>query len=260
MWIELRDIHKYFGSIRANEGINLRIAPGAIHGILGENGAGKSTLMKILSGYSQKTKGAILLSGKTVSYQNPAQAVQLGIGMLYQDPLDFPRLTVLDNFMLGQTAGLIDQQKICRLKFERLSTTFNFCLDPDTNVRGLTLGERQQLEIMRLLALGVEVLILDEPTTGISSTQKEMLFKALNKLATDGKIVILVSHKLEDVEALCHSVTVLRHGSVTGRMDAPFDTSQLLKMMFGTPPASAGTNKDTTAEYGVDPAPGFCRR
>jgi len=236
MWIELRDIHKYYESVKANDGINLKVAPGTIHGILGENGAGKSTLMKILSGYSQKTKGAILLSGKPVSYRNPSQAARLGIGMLYQDPLDFPRLRIIDNFMLGQITGIVDRKKSCRRKFERLSTAFNFSLDPDTTVKELTIGERQQLEIMRLLALGIEVLILDEPTTGISSTQKEMLFKALKKLATDGKSVILVSHKLEDVDALCHSVTVLRHGRVSGRMDAPFDTSQLLKMMFGTPP------------------------
>lgn len=236
MWVELLDIHKYYGPVRANDGVSIKVGPGTIHGILGENGAGKSTLMKILSGYTQKTKGAILLDGKSVTYQNPAQASRLGIGMLYQEPLDFPLLSILDNFMLGQTHGFADPKKKYRQEFEKLSKSINFSLDPDVVVRGMTIGERQQLEMMRLLALGIEVLILDEPTTGISSTQKELLFNALSKLASEGKSVILVSHKLEDVEALCHTVSVLRNGKVTGRMDAPFNTDELLKMMFGTPP------------------------
>ncbi len=111
MWIELRDIHKHYGAIKANNGVNLSIAPGTIHGILGENGAGKSTLMKILAGYSQKTSGTVFVDDFPVNYKTPAQAAVLGIGMLYQDPLDFPLLSVLDNFMLGQTTGIVDKKK-----------------------------------------------------------------------------------------------------------------------------------------------------
>ncbi|MGD8257074.1 MAG: ATP-binding cassette domain-containing protein, partial [Desulfobacterales bacterium] len=99
MWIELQDIHKHYGPVKANNGINLKVVPGCIHGVLGENGAGKSTLMKILSGFSHKTSGTILIDGKRVNYRDPARASDLGIGMLYQDPLDFPLLTVLDNFI-----------------------------------------------------------------------------------------------------------------------------------------------------------------
>jgi simple sugar transport system ATP-binding protein len=109
-------------------------------------------------------------------------------------------------------------------------------LPPDAALKTLTIGERQQLEILRLMALGIEVLILDEPTTGISSTQKEVLFDALKKLALQGKSIILVSHKLEDVEALCNRVTVFRHGEVSGEMNGPFDSRRLLEMMFGAPP------------------------
>ena len=111
MRIELRDIHKYYGFIRANDGISLSVTPGTIHGILGENGAGKSTLMKILAGYIQKTSGTILINGSMVNYATPLQASKLGIGMLYQDPLDFPVLTVLENFMLGQTLGVWENKK-----------------------------------------------------------------------------------------------------------------------------------------------------
>ena len=236
MRIDLRDIHKYYGSVKANYGVDLKVTSGTIHGVLGENGAGKSTLMKILSGYSHRTKGEILLDDRAVHYDTPAKAAEMGIGMLYQDPLDFPQLSALENFMLGQIRGMAGQIKFYKNKFLKLARDFNFSLHPDTSVKRPTIGERQQLEILRLLSLGIRVLILDEPTTGISSTQKDILFQALKKLAAEGTSVILVSHKLEDVEILCDRVTVLRQGAVTGSMDAPFDTAGLLAMMFGEPP------------------------
>jgi simple sugar transport system ATP-binding protein len=236
MQIELRDIHKYFGPVKANNGINLTVDAGEIHGILGENGAGKSTLMKILAGFSNQTRGEIFVDGTAVDYRDPAHAATLGIGMLYQDPLDFPLLSVLDNFMLGQTDGLGSEKKKLSKSFKALACALNFLLPPDAALKTLTIGERQQLEILRLMALGIQVLILDEPTTGISSTQKEILFDALRKLASEDKSIILVSHKLEDVEALCDRVTVLRHGKITGEMNRPFDSRGLLEMMFGTPP------------------------
>ena len=237
MEIELKNIHKYFGHIRANNGIDLTVKPGTIHGILGENGAGKSTLMKILAGYSRKTEGRILIDGSPVDYASPEHASRLGIGMLYQDPLDFPLLTVLENFKLGQVAGIIDKKVNYPKILSQLAHSFNFILNLEAAVRNLTIGERQQLEILRLLTIGVQTLILDEPTTGISGFQKETLFNALKKLTTEDKSIILVSHKLEDVEALCETVTVLRHGKVTGKMDHPFDTNRLLAMMFDeTPP------------------------
>ena len=236
MQIELRDIHKYFGRVKANNGINLTVDAGEIHGILGENGAGKSTLMKILAGFSNQTRGEIFIDGTAVDYRNPAHAATLGIGMLYQDPLDFPLLSVLDNFMLGQTDSPGSEKKKLSKSFNALAHALNFLLPPDAALKTLTIGERQQLEILRLMALGIKVLILDEPTTGISSTQKEVLFNALRKLAAEDKSIILVSHKLEDVEALCDRVTVLRHGKITGEMNRPFDSSRLLEMMFGAPP------------------------
>lgn len=236
MQISLKNIHKHYGPVKANNGVSLTVEPGTIHGILGENGAGKSTLMKILAGYSQKTSGDIFADGKPADYQTPAQASALGIGMLYQEPLDFPLLSVVDNFMLGQTEGISNQREHFRKKIREIAAQFSFTLDPDALLRTLTVGERQQLELLRLLALGIRVLILDEPTTGISSVQKNLLFEALRKLASEGKSVVLVSHKLEDVESLCDKVTVLREGRVTGEMETPFETSALLKMMFGMPP------------------------
>lgn len=236
MLIQLRNIHKYFGSIRANTGIDINFEPGQIHGILGENGAGKSTLMKILSGYIRPTKGAVWIDHSKIRINSPARAALLGIGMLYQEPLDFPLMTVLDNFMLGQGTGIRLQKKRYRRKLSRMARRFEFALDPDTILKTLTVGERQQLELLRLLALGIDMLILDEPTTGISDAQKLLLFRALKALADENKTIILVSHKLEDVEALCNRITVLRQGSVSGSMPQPCDTASLLEMMFGTPP------------------------
>jgi simple sugar transport system ATP-binding protein len=237
MRVELVDIRKHYGQVKANDGVSLTIESGELHGILGENGAGKSTLMKILSGFAAMTSGAVLLNGHPTGYRDTAEAARLGIGMLYQDPLDFPQLSVLDNFMLGHTGRLRLHRKILRPHFISHSESFHFHLNPDAALRSLTVGERQQLELLRLLAHGVEVLILDEPTTGISAEQKEVLYAALRRLAARGKSVVFVSHKLEDVEALCDRVTVLRGGRVSGTMQRPFDTQELLAMMFGRPPA-----------------------
>jgi len=237
MEIILRDIHKHYGKVHANNGITIEIAEGSIHGILGENGAGKSTLMKILAGYVRKTSGTILLNGKPVEYRGPAEATRLGIGMLYQDPLDFLSLSVLENFMMGRSSGLSSKEARYRKQLRELAEAFSFDLDPDRPVRELTVGERQQLELLRLLALGVAVLILDEPTTGITSLQRHLLFEALRKLAGQEKTILFVSHKLEDVEILCHRVTVLREGRVSGEMEQPYDTGGLLQWMFGVPPA-----------------------
>ena len=234
MRITLRDISKQYGKVNANDGIDLEIQEGSIHGILGENGAGKSTLMKILAGYTAKTSGTILVDGRPAVYDHPAQATRQGIGMLYQDPLDFPPLTVVENFMMGLDHGFLSREESYRLRLRELADPFGFHLDPDAAVERLTVGERQQLELVRLLALGVEVLILDEPTTGISNLQKQALFKALRRLAGDGKTILLVSHKLEDIEALCDRITVLRRGKVEGEMVRPFEGAKLLSGCSGT--------------------------
>ncbi len=248
MWIELQDIHKQYGPVRANDGINLSFEPGTIHGILGENGSGKSTLMKILAGFIRKTSGTILLDNVPANYKTPTGALEQGIGMLYQDPLDYPALSVINNFKLGQSGGpLFHNNKIIET-FKRFAEAFNFNLHADTPVSVLTVGERQQLEIIRLLAVGVEVLILDEPTTGITDRQKEKLFTALKKLASEGKSVILVSHSMEDIEVLCNKVTVLRQGKVSGEARARFDTNQLLQMMFGVPPQKPSRLEKTPGE------------
>lgn len=233
MDVELINIHKQFGKVHANDGISLSVKSGTIQGILGENGAGKSTLMKVLSGFIQPDSGIIYLNGKQVSIQSPADSVRLGIGMLHQDPLDFPSMRVLDNLITGSPMGLFPNRKKILSRFLVLQDQFGFKFSPDSYIDRLTVGERQQLEILRLLWLGAEVLILDEPTTGISAAQKEVLFSTIRILANQGKAIIFVSHKLEEVELLCNQVDVFRQGKNVGRTMPPYNTDRLVEMMFG---------------------------
>ncbi len=240
MKIELRDIRKSFGPVRANAGITLLVPPASIQGILGENGAGKSTLMKILSGFITPDSGDIVLDGARVVIRSPADALRQGVGMLHQDPLDFPPMKILDNFILGRSGALFPDRRKAAREFRELSAQFDFSLDADAWVDTLTVGERQQLEILRLLWFGAKALILDEPTTGISQPQKEKLFATLRTLAARGMTVVFVSHKLEDVELLCTQVAVLRQGELVGTAVPPYDTKSLVHMMFTRDVASTG--------------------
>ncbi|MEW6401532.1 MAG: ATP-binding cassette domain-containing protein [Chloroflexota bacterium] len=233
MKVELREIHKYFGKVHANDGITLNIPSGTIQGILGENGAGKSTLMKILSGFISADRGEVLLDGKSVTISSPADAIKHGVGMLHQDPLDFPPMRILDNFLLGQSGGLFPNRKEAAQDLSLLAREFGFAFDPESYVDTLTVGERQQLEILRLLFLGARVLILDEPTTGISASQKDKLFATLKKLPEQAITVIFVSHKLEDVEFLCDNIAVFRAGKMVSQTNPPYTTKKLVEMMFG---------------------------
>jgi ABC-type uncharacterized transport system ATPase subunit len=233
MDIELRGIHKSFGSVHANNDISLMISSGTIQAVLGENGAGKSTLMKIVSGFILADQGEILLDGKTVQIESPDDAIKHGIGMLHQDPLDFAPMKIIDSFLLGGKTGFVLNRRKISHELEQLQEEFGFSVDLDNYIDALTVGERQQLEILRLLWLGASLLILDEPTTGISAIQKTKLFSTLKTLAGQGKTIIFVTHKLEDVQDLCDHVAVLRRGKLVGKMDPPYDLDELVRMMFG---------------------------
>ncbi len=233
MRIQLKDIHKSFGKVRANAGISLSVPEGGILGVLGENGAGKSTLMKVLSGFIRPDSGSIELDGRAMSFSSPADALRRGIGMLHQDPMDFPPLRAVDNFILGGRGGLFPNRREAARRLRESAAALDFDVDPDSYVDSLTVGERQQLEIVRLLAMGARSLILDEPTTGISRPQKEKLFLTLKKLSAKGMAVVFVSHKLEDVEELCSRVAVLRSGLLVGEAEPPYRTDALVGMMFG---------------------------
>lgn len=258
MTLELVEIHKHFGPVHANAGVSLEIEPGALHGILGENGAGKSTLMKVLSGFIAADSGEVVLNGEVLDLRSPSDAIRAGIGMLHQDPLVFLPFTVLDNFLLGRSDGLGLRREEGARELSRMSEELGFVFSPNQQARSLTVGERQQLEITRLLWLGAKVLILDEPTTGISASQREQLFAVLKRLADDGLIVLFVSHKLEEVDELCDSVTVMRAGKVVGSREMPVPSNELVEMMFGKqiaepgrPVPLAGQTRCTIADLAV---------
>lgn len=254
MKIELQNINKYFGTVHANKDISLTFNEGRIIGIPGENGAGKSTLMKILSGYQPASSGTILIDGNPVNYSGPLDAIAHGIGMLQQDPLDVGAFTVLENFIFGREANtffeqLFDNLSSARKQLTEISNRFGFQLDPQLLISELSIAQRQQLEIVRLLAQNVRTLILDEPTTGISSEQKDLLFSTLREMAKDGMTVLLVSHKLEEVISLCDEVAVLRAGELVGQRDMPATKSDLVQMMFGEDlPVAERERKDLSDE------------
>jgi simple sugar transport system ATP-binding protein len=250
--IELHAITKRFGPVAANDAITLTVEGGQIIGVLGENGAGKSTLMKIVSGYPPADSGTIALDGREMRYDSPQGAIAAGVGMLHQDPLDVGAFSVLENFAYGTDGRFALNRQAARKALQAACAPLGFALDPDQPVASLSIAQRQQLEIARLLALGVRALILDEPTTGISAAQKDQLIAALKTLAKGGMTVLLVSHKLEDVLALCDRAVVLRHGRLTGDTMLPVPQSTLVTMMFGQPMAaqarvSAADNTTTPA-------------
>ena len=239
MTIELQNINKSFGDVHANQNISMTFKNGRIIGVLGENGAGKSTLMKILCGYQPADSGTILINDEPASYHSPEAAIAAGIGMLQQDPLDVAAFSVIENYIYGtqRSASLLRRLFYSKSRAERdfnmVSKTLGFDLPMHAQISELSIAQRQQLEIVRLVTENVQTLILDEPTTGISAEQKEQLFNTLKTLASEGMIILLVSHKLEDVIALCDEVVVLRAGQFVGQRTMPAEKQALVELMFG---------------------------
>ncbi len=240
------DITKRYGRILANDGVTVALMPGRIHGLLGENGAGKSTLMRVLAGHVACDRGFLEIDGTRHERLTPATAMALGIGMLSQDPLDFPPLSVWENFTLG---GPPRSRTAARARLLELSRNLGFFFRPDDPVSRLTVAERQQLELARLIDNDARLLILDEPTTGISPAQKDILFRILRDFAASaGRIVILVTHKLAEAEELCDEVLIMRRGRLAGRFEPPYDAGTLLETMFGPEAAQAAAEPEIAGE------------
>ena len=250
MKVDIREIKKYFGDVHANDGINLCLEGGHIYGVLGENGAGNSTLMKILSGYQSQDSGEILLDDIPAVFASPKEGLEAGIGMLYQDPLDFPPFSILENYLLGKSKRIALDFKGAANQVTQLAEQYGFDLDIRAEISSLSLGARQQLELVRLLAEGAQMLILDEPTTGISAEQKDQLFASMRRMAyEENKILVLVSHKLDEVQELCDYAYVLRKGKLVGESEVPCPNEKIVEMMFGTLPA----RKERLSQIGDEP-------
>ncbi len=212
--LELRGITKIYPSVVANEDVSLSVMPGEIHAVLGENGAGKSTLMKIIYGVTHPDRGEIRWEGERVVIRNPAQARALGIGMVFQHFSLFETLTVVENVALAlEHAG--DLGQLAR-EIERVSEKYGLPVDPRRRVHALSVGERQRVEIIRCLLQQPRLLIMDEPTSVLTPGAVQKLFDTLRQLAAEGCSILYISHKLDEIQQLCHVATVLRNGRVTG--------------------------------------------
>ncbi|MEN3000235.1 MAG: ABC transporter ATP-binding protein [Armatimonadota bacterium] len=213
--VEMRGITKRFGTLVANERVDLHVRAGTLHAIVGENGAGKTTLMRILYGYYQPDEGTIYLKGKPVHFTSPADAIAHGIGMVSQHYSLIPELSVLDNLMLGaEVAGIIGvlNRREARQRAEKLAKSLDFEADWSQLTEALSVAARQKLEILKLLWRNAEILILDEPTAMLSPTDVQALFEVLLRLKAEGRTILLVTHKLQEVLEYADMVTVLRGG------------------------------------------------
>ncbi|MEB2622760.1 ABC transporter ATP-binding protein [Pseudomonas sp. YuFO8] len=231
--LQLSRISKRYPGCLANDAIDLTIAPGEIHALLGENGAGKSTLMKIIYGVVQADAGEMFWHGQPVTLRNPAQARDLGIGMVFQHFSLFETLSVAQNIALamGPAAGTPSQLE---RKISAVSQRYGMALEPQRLVHSLSIGERQRVEIIRCLMQDIRLLILDEPTSVLTPQEADDLFVTLRRLAAEGCSILFISHKLAEVRALCHSATVLRGGRVAGHcVPAEYSDRQLARLMVG---------------------------
>ena len=233
--LELVGISKQYPAVRANDRVNLKVAPGQIHAVLGENGAGKSTLMKIIYGAVRPDEGRILWNGQPVQISNPQQARALGIAMVFQHFSLFDTLTAAENVWLGLDKSLPLAQVTRRIT--EVSGSYGLAVDPLRPVHTLSVGERQRVEIVRALLTNPQLLILDEPTSVLTPQAVETLFITLRQLAAEGCAILYISHKLDEIRALCHHCTVLRGGKVTGEVDPTQETNASLStLMIGADP------------------------
>lgn len=234
--LEMRHICKAFGSLAATDNIDLYVRKGTVHAIIGENGAGKSTLMSILSSVQRQDSGDILIDGRPASFKDPLDAVRHGIGMVYQEFMQFRGLTVLDNIIMGYEIkkGPFIDKKASRKRLEQICADSGFSLPLDTLVDDLPVALLQQVEIVKVLYKNADIIILDEPTSVLTPQGIEGLFQAIRSLAAKEKTILLITHKLKEVLAIADDITVLKNGKVTGRLIASeADESLLARLMVG---------------------------
>ena len=236
MKLELRGITKRFGSLVANDSIDLVVEPGQIHALLGENGAGKSTLMNVLYGLYQADAGEVLLDGVKQNFSGPGDAMAAGIGMVHQHFMLIPVFTVAENVALGheptKALGAIDTN-LARQRVIEISEKFGFNVDPDAMVEDLPVGVQQRVEIIKALSRDAKVLVLDEPTAVLTPQETDELMSIMRQLAKSGTSIVFITHKLREVKEVADIITVIRLGKVVGDAKPDASTSELASMMVG---------------------------
>jgi simple sugar transport system ATP-binding protein len=234
--LELRGITKRFGSVVANNGVDIAVAPGTIHAIVGENGAGKSTAMRIAYGFYTADSGDVLIDGKPRQISTPRDAIALGIGMVHQHFMLVDSMTVAENIVLGAEPGGMAALDLARAErdIRALSSEFNLAVDPAALIEGLSVGQQQRVELLKALYRRAQLLILDEPTAVLTPFEVEDLFGILRGMRAQGKTIVIITHKLSEVLAISDRVTVMRDGRVVGDL-ATRDTNaaELARLMVG---------------------------
>jgi len=234
--LELKGITKSFGSLVANDAIDLSVGDGEILAILGENGAGKSTLMNIVYGLLQPDSGEIRVNGSVVSINEPSDALAAGIGMVHQHFMLIPVFTVLENIVLGHEAtskiGKLNLEQ-ARAKLLSLAKEFGFEIDPDALVEDLPVGVQQRVEILKALMYDAKILILDEPTAVLTPQETDELLEVVKRLRDQGTSIIFISHKLREVKAIANRISVIRRGKVVGSADPSASQEELASLMVG---------------------------
>ncbi len=238
MRLELRGITKRFGSLVANDQIDLVVEPGQIHALLGENGAGKTTLMNVLYGLMSPDDGQVVIDGEPAVFSSPRDAIQAGIGMVHQHFMLVPVFTVAENVTLGvertRALGLLDRRR-ARRDVRELSERFGLNVNPDAHVENLPVGVQQRVEIIKALLREANVLILDEPTSVLTPGETEDLFRVIRELKAGGRSIIFISHKLKEVQAIADTITVIRRGAVVGERPPTATDAELAALMVGRP-------------------------
>jgi ABC-type uncharacterized transport system ATPase subunit len=236
--LELRGITKRFGSLVANDHIDLTVEPGEIHCLLGENGAGKSTLMNVLYGLYEPTSGEIVVDGTPRTFRTAGDAIASGIGMVHQHFMLVPVFTVAENVMLGHeetgALGWLDRRR-ARKKVLDLVAEYGLAVDPDATVEDLPVGLQQRVEILKALVRDAKVLILDEPTAVLTPQETEELFRVMRALRESGHSIVFITHKLKEVKAVADRITVIRRGKVVGSADPQASETELASLMVGRP-------------------------
>lgn len=235
--LEMQNIRKTFGALVANDGIALKVKKGSVHALIGENGAGKSTLMNILTAIYKQDYGDIILRGEKTHFKNSLDAAKHGIGMVYQEFMLFRDLTVLENIMYGfekKALGLFIDKKKTRKRIEEICARYHFNIPLDEKVNDLPVSMLQQVEIVKVLYKGADIIVLDEPTSVLTPQGIEGLFDAIRFLTQNGITIIFITHKLKEVFAVADTITVLRDGRVTGNVNPKEITeNELANLMVG---------------------------
>jgi simple sugar transport system ATP-binding protein len=243
---------KVFGDLVANQEIDLAVFGGEVHAILGENGAGKSTLMKCLYGFYQPTSGEILLDGKAVGIPTPLEGRRLGIGMVFQNFTLIPAMTVAENVALFlPDLGIVLHPKVIHRRIQEVAARYGLQIDPAAHVADLAMGERQKVEILKILLAGARVLIFDEPTSVLAPHEVEGLYAIFERLRADGYAILFITHKLPEVMAAAQRITVLRRGRVAGQLARDEATPQaIVRLMLGAEPPPAAHREGLADELG----------